>query len=151
MKIAIGSDHAGFELKEHIKQFLETRDISIKDVGVYSLDRADYPDLAVKVARAVSTKDCDKGILICGSGIGVSIAANKIKGIRAALCHDAYCAKMAREHNDANIVALGARVIGPGQAEMIVDTFLNTKFAKGRHAARVEKIMNIENIDDNKY
>ena len=151
MRIVIGSDHAGFELKEHIKQFLENKNIEIKDVGAYTPDRVDYPDIAVKVARAVSTKDCDKGIIICGTGIGVSIAANKIKGIRAALCLDAYCAQMAREHNDANIVTLGARVIGNGQAEMIVETFLNTAFAEGRHTDRVEKIMNIENIDDSKY
>lgn len=140
MLIAIGSDHGGFHLKEDIKAFLTEKNIDYRDVGTFSTESVDYPDFALKVAKAVTSGECDKGIVICGTGIGVSIAANKVKGIRAALCHDVFSAKMSREHNDANVLAMGERVIGRGLARMIVDTWLNAKFAGGRHSRRVEKI-----------
>lgn len=145
MKIAIGSDHGGFELKETIREYLLKKGIEIKDVGVFSEDSVDYPDYAVKVGEIVTAGDADLGILICGTGIGMSIAANKVDGVRCALCNDVFSAKMARGHNDANILAMGARVIGRGTALMIIDHFLSSTFEGGRHASRVEKIMDIEN------
>lgn len=144
MLIAVGSDHGGYHLKEDIKRYLEERNISCRDFGTYSTDSVDYPDIARSVAQAVVAGECARGIIICGTGIGVSISANKIKGIRAALCHDTFSAQMAREHNDANILTMGERVVGPGLALAIVEKWLATDFAGGRHARRVDKIMKLE-------
>ncbi len=141
MRIIIGSDHAGFELKEAVRQYLQDNDHEVYDQGTYSAtESVDYPDYAIGVARAVVSGQQELGIVICGTGIGVSIAANKVHGARAALCTDAYMAKMARAHNDANILCMGARVIGQGEAVDIVEAFLTTAFAHGRHARRLEKI-----------
>lgn len=143
--VAIGSDHAGFELKDAIKKVLSESKIKYNDYGTYSSESTDYPDYAVKVASAVSTGKYEKGILICGTGIGVSITANKFSGIRAALCNDVYSAKMSRAHNDANILALGGRVIGKGLAEEIVKAWLETEFSeKENHKRRIKKIRLIE-------
>lgn len=136
--IALGSDQAGYGLKQEIIQYLETNGLEYKDYGSYDAEPVDYPVYGKKVARAVASGECEKGILICGTGIGISIAANKIKGIRAALCSDCFSAEATRLHNDANIVAMGARVVGPGLAVKIVDTFLNTEFSGAeRHARRI--------------
>lgn len=144
MRVAIGSDHGGFNLKAEIIGYLKEKQIDYHDFGTYSLDSVDYPDFARIVADAVAGEDCDRGILCCGTGIGVCIAANKVAGIRAALCHDTFSARMASEHNNANIITLGERVIGPGLACDIVDAWLNSEFAGGRHARRIEKISEIE-------
>lgn len=144
MNIAIGCDHAGFELKEHLKGFLDGEGHKIEDCGTYDEQSVDYPDFASKVAEAVSAGRAERGVLICGTGLGMSMTANKVKGVRAALCHDSYTARMAREHNDANILVLGGRVTGKGVAEEIASIFMNTPFAGGRHARRVEKIMKKE-------
>ena len=139
--IAIGSDHGGYELKKEIIAYLEDNNLEYKDYGTYTSDSCDYPVYAKKVARAILSGECEKGILICGTGIGISITANKFKGIRAALCHDCFSAQATREHNDANIVAMGARVVGPGLAVKIVDTFLNTEFSGDeRHINRIRQI-----------
>lgn len=139
--IALGSDQAGYELKQVIIKHLEQRGLEYKDYGSYNADPVDYPIYGKKVARAIVEGECDKGILICGTGIGISIAANKIKGIRAAVCSDCFSAEATRLHNDANILAFGARVIGPGLAEKIVDTFLDTEFSGvERHQRRVDMI-----------
>ena len=142
--IAIGSDHAGFYLKEEIKRHLEDRGVEYKDYGTYSNERANYAEYGEKVARAVAGGECEMGILVCGTGIGISIAANKVKGIRAVACSDCYSAKMSRRHNDANILALGGRVVGPGLAITIVDAWLDEEFEGGRHKERVDYIMEIE-------
>jgi len=142
--VAIGSDHGGFRLKEEIKQLLGEMNIQFRDFGTFSTDSVDYPDISRNVAQAVAGGECDRGIIICGTGIGVSIAANKIKGIRAALCHDVFSAQMSREHNDANILTMGERVIGFGLARTIVETWLTTEFTGGRHAVRVGKIAELE-------
>ena len=139
-KLVIGSDHGGFTLKEAIKKHLAERGVAVMDMGTHSLDSVDYPDVAVAVAKAVAAGEYECGILICGTGVGVSIAANKVPGIRAALCHDTFSAAMSREHNDANILTMGERVIGQGLACMIVDTWLSSAFTGGRHARRVEKL-----------
>lgn len=144
VNIAIGSDHGGFGLKEDIKAMLAEQNIPFHDFGTYSAESVDYPDISREVAQAVAAGEYDRGIIICGTGIGVSIAANKIKGIRAALCHDVFSAKMSREHNDANILTMGERVIGQGLARMIVQTWLSTEFAGGRHGRRVCKIAKLE-------
>ena len=144
MKIGIGSDPGGFELKEYIKEFLDKEGISYVDYGTNSLDSVDYPDYGKKVAEAVVAKEVDRAIVICGTGIGISIACNKVKGIRCALCGDTYSARMSREHNDANILALGGRVIGRDLALEIVSIWLKSEFAGGRHEKRVEKISEIE-------
>jgi ribose 5-phosphate isomerase B len=144
MLIALGSDHGGFHLKEEIKAFLDERKIAYRDFGTFSADSVDYPDIAKTVAGAIADGRCDRGILICGTGIGISIAANKIKGIRAALCHDTFSAQMSRQHNDANVLAMGGRVIGAGLAMAIVDKWLTTEFEGGRHARRVDKISGLE-------
>ena len=137
--IAIASDHGGFELKQEIRKYLDERNIPYKDFGTNSTDSCDYPVYAKEVAHAVANKEFEKGILICGTGIGISIAANKVKGIRAALCHDCFSAQATREHNDANILAMGGRVIGAGLALKIVDTFLNTEFSNDeRHKRRID-------------
>lgn len=136
--IALGNDQAGFGLKQEVMRYLDEHDIPYKDYGSYSEESVDYPVYAKKVAHAVADGECEKGILICGTGIGISIAANKVKGVRAALCHDTFSAEATRQHNDANILAMGARVIGPGLAVKIVDTFLHTDFSNAeRHARRV--------------
>jgi len=142
--IAIGSDHGGFALKQEIMKHLEERKLEYIDFGTYSSDSCDYPQYGAAVGRAVASGSCERGILICGTGIGISISANKIHGVRAALCGDCFSAEMTRRHNDANIVALGARVVGPGLALKIVDTFLDTEFEGGRHARRIEQMMALE-------
>lgn len=144
MKIAVGSDHAGFSLKQAITRRLTEKGYEYHDFGAYSLESVDYPDQAEKVALAVADGEFDQGILICGTGIGVSISANKIKGIRAALCGDVFSARMARAHNDSNILALGARVIGEGLALEIVDAYLAEEFVGERHQRRVDKMMRLE-------
>ncbi len=139
--IALGSDHGGFELKEAIKTHLDSRGIEYKDLGSHSSEAVDYPEYGRKVAKAVASGECTKGILICGTGIGISMAANKVKGIRCALCHDVFSAKATREHNDANVLAMGGRVVGEGLALMIVDTFLDTAFSgEERHQRRIDLI-----------
>jgi len=147
MKIAIGSDHGGYNLKEIIKNYLAQRGIEFEDMGTYSTESCDYTDYAVKTAKAVVSGEYERGILICGTGIGISIAANKVKGIRAALCGDTFSARMSREHNDSNILCMGERVIGAGLAVDIVDEWLKGTFAGGRHAGRVQKIINFEKYD----
>lgn len=144
MKIGIGSDHGGYELKEQIKEHLFKQGIEYIDYGTNSNDSVDYPDFGKKVAEAVVAKEVDRGIIICGTGIGISIAANKVKGIRCALCGDTFSARMSMEHNNANMIALGARVLGVGLALEIVDTYLKSEFQGGRHAIRVNKISEIE-------
>lgn len=144
MKIGIGSDHGGYELKDSIKKHLIENDIEVIDYGTDSTESVDYPDFGKKVAESVVSNEVDRGIVICGTGIGISIAANKVKGIRAALCTDSYSAKMSMEHNNANVLALGARVLGEGLALDIVDTWINSKFQAGRHERRVNKISEIE-------
>ena len=139
--IAIGSDHGGFRLKEAIKQHLEKRGLEYKDCGAYSEDSCDYPVYGRAVARAVASGECDRGIAVCGTGIGISITANKVPGIRAALCGDCFSAEATRLHNDANVLALGARVVGEGLALKIVDTFLDTPFSGDqRHIRRISMI-----------
>ena len=139
--IAIGSDHGGFELKEAIKKHLDERGLEYKDYGTYSKDSCDYPTYGKLVAHAVADGECDRGIIICGTGIGISITANKVKGIRAALCGDCFSAEATRLHNDANILALGARVTAEGLALKIVDTFLDTPFSGDeRHLRRIAGI-----------
>jgi ribose 5-phosphate isomerase B len=140
MKYFIGTDHAGFEVKPFVIEYLEKRGIEVEDLGTYSNESVDYPDYAHKVAEAVKNNPGTMGILICGSGIGMSLAANKHKGIRAALCHDHYTASMARRHNDANILCFGARIVGKGEIESILEGWLNSEFEGGRHQRRVEKI-----------
>jgi len=144
MMIAIGSDHGGLNLKEEIKKMFTQQNIEFRDFGTHTIESVDYPDIASKVSKAVVSGECTRGIIICGTGIGVSIAANKIKGIRAALCHDVFSAQMSREHNDANILTMGERVIGAGLACMIVSTWLKAEFAGGRHGCRVDKISQLE-------
>ena len=139
--IALGSDHGGYGLKQEIIRYLEEKGIEYKDYGCYDERPCDYPVYGKKAAQAVASGECEKGILICGTGIVISIAANKVKGIRAALCHDVFSAKATREHNDANMLAMGARVVGPGLALMIVDTFLNTEFSHAeRHQNRIDQL-----------
>jgi len=142
--IAIGSDHGGFELKQFVMKHLDELGLAYRDYGTYSADSCDYPVYGEAVARAVASGEAEKGIVICGTGIGISIAANKVKGIRAALCGDCYSAEFTRRHNDANILAMGARVTGSGLALKIVDTFLNTAFEGGRHAKRIALIAELE-------
>ncbi len=139
--IAIGSDQGGFELKQAIMKHLKERNLEFKDYGSYSEESVDYPEYGRKVAEAVADGTCDRGILICGTGIGISIVANKVKGIRAALCTDCFMAEATRQHNDANVLALGGRVVGPGLALKIVDTFLDTEFSnEERHIRRIKMI-----------
>lgn len=144
MKIALGSDHGGFELKGEIISFLKDNGYEIKDFGTNSTDSCDYADYAIKVSEAVAAKECDFGILICGTGIGIGIAANKVPGIRAALCSDTFSAHATREHNNANILTMGQRVVGVGLALDIVKTFLTSEFEGDRHIRRIEKISEIE-------
>ena len=144
MRIVIGADHAGYELKQQIARYLLAQGHQVQDLGTHGLKRVDYPDFAVLVARAVVAGEAERGILICGTGIGMSIAANKVRGARAAVCTDCYMARMAREHNDARILCLGGRVLGPGSALDVVEVFLRTDFVGGRHAQRVDKIGALE-------
>lgn len=143
--IAIGSDHAGFPLKEEIKKHLEEKNIDFTDVGCYTPERFDYAVSAQKACDKVVTEECDKAILCCGTGVGISMAANKVKGIRACCCSDYFSAKLTRAHNDANVLCLGNRVIGAGLACELVDVFLNTEFEGGRHQTRIDQITSIEN------
>lgn len=143
--IAIGSDHGGYELKEHVKKHLVENGMEVKDFGTFSEASVDYPDCAKPVCEAVINGEAERGILLCGTGIGISIAANKYNGIRAALCSDVYSAMMAKQHNNANILCLGGRVTGRELAFMIVDTWLKTEFEGGRHADRIKMIHDIEN------
>lgn len=139
--IAIGADHGGFKLKNEIIAHLKSQNIDVKDFGTDSEDAVDYPDFGHAVANAVLDGTCEQGIVICGTGIGISISANKVPGIRCALCHDCFSAEATKLHNDANVLALGARVVGPGLALKIVDTFLRTSFSKeDRHERRIAKI-----------
>lgn len=144
MKIVIACDHGGLELKEIVKEHLTKKGHFVNDIGTYSIESVDYPDYGKKAAEMVIQGEVEKGIVICGTGIGISLAANKVSGIRCALCTNEYMAKMARLHNDANMLSLGNRVIGTGIALEIVDVFLATEFEGGRHANRVNKIMEIE-------
>lgn len=144
MKIAISSDHGGNNLRKEIMSLLEELNISYEDFGPKSNDSVDYPDYAKPVADGVASGEFDRGILICGTGIGMSIAANKVKGIRCALVHDVFSAKATRCHNDSNVLALGERVIGPGLAGEIVKAWLNTDFEGGRHTRRIDKISELE-------
>ena len=144
MKVALGSDHAGFAMKGALKAILESWGHEVDDLGAYSEESVDYPDFAAKVGRGVAAGDYEAGILICGTGLGMTIAANKIKGVRAVVAHDTFSARMSRAHNNANVLALGARVIGEGLAEEIVKVWLSTEFEGGRHQRRVDKLTRLE-------
>ena len=143
--IAIASDHGGYALKEHIKAYLAAKGITCQDFGCETPDRCDYPVFGKAAAQAVASGQCEKGIVICPTGIGISISANKVKGIRCALCGDPLSASLTRRHNNANMLAMGAGIVGKNLAENIVDTFLNTQFEGGRHERRVNALMAIEN------
>lgn len=144
MKIAIGCDHGGYDLKEHIVQLLEDMGHEVKDCGTYSKESCDYPIFGEAAARAVASGECERGIVICTTGIGISIAANKVKGIRCAHVCDPLAAEMTRRHNDANIIAMGAGIVGPNLARRMVEVFLNTEFEGGRHARRVALLDSIQ-------
>jgi len=144
MIIGIGSDHGGFELKEEMRKFLEENGYQVKDFGTHSKESVDYPDYGRIVGEAVVAGEVDKGVVICGTGIGISISANKVKGVRAALCGDVYSARMSREHNDANVIAMGGRVLGVDLAKEILSTYLKSEFQGGIHERRVNKIAEIE-------
>ena len=142
--IGIGNDHGGYELKMHIKKLLESKGIEVKDFGTHDTNSIDYPDIAVPVCKSVVSGECEYGILVCGTGIGMSIAANKHNGIRAACCSDTFSARMTRMHNDANVLCLGGRVVGAGLACDMVDLFVDTLFEGGRHTTRVSMLTDIE-------
>ena len=142
--LAIGSDHGGFELKEHIKKYLDEKGVEYKDFGCYDESSVDYPDIAEAVCKSINDGESENGILVCGTGIGISIAANKIDGIRAAHCHDVYSAEMTKRHNNANVICMGGRVIGRELAFKIVDAWLGAEFEGGRHQTRIDKIHNLE-------
>lgn len=144
MKISIASDHGGFALKEYLKNYLENLGHTVLDCGTHSEDSCDYPDFGVAAARAVAEGRCERGIVVCTTGIGISITANKVRGIRCALCRDVLSARLTRQHNNANMLALAGGFTGPFEAEHIVDAFLTTEFEGGRHQRRVDKIMEIE-------
>jgi ribose 5-phosphate isomerase B len=144
MKIATGSDHAGYAAKEHLNRWLAERGHDVLDLGTHGSASVDYPDFAARVGRAIVSGDAPLGLLICGSGIGMSIAANKIAGVRAAHCTDSYQARVSRQHNDANVLCMGARVSGLGAMEDTLQAFLDHRFEGGRHAPRVEKIQQLE-------
>ena len=144
MKIAIGSDHGGYDLKEQVKTWLQEMGHEVEDFGCHSKESCDYPDFGAAAARAVADGRCQRGIVICTTGIGISIAANKVKGIRCALCGDPWSAEMTRRHNDANMLAMGAGVVGPQLARRIVEAFLTHEFEGGRHQRRVDKMMALE-------
>ena len=139
MKIAIGADHGGFQMKEMLKEFVCSLGHEVDDAGCFSMDSVDYPGYAKTVSEKVQNGSCAAGILICGTGIGMSLVANRFSAVRAALCHDEYTARLSREHNDANILCLGARVVGDGVAQGIVKTWLETDFAGGRHQKRIDQ------------
>ncbi len=145
MKIALGCDHGGLEHKNSILEHLKSRGFDVVDFGIYEQVSVNYPEIALKVANAVSTQECELGILVCGTGIGMSLAANKVKGIRAAVCSEHFSAKYTRLHNNSNILCLGGRVIGIGTALELVDLFVDTQFEGGRHQTRVDMITEIEN------
>ena len=145
MKIALGCDHGGYELKQFIMKTLEKLGYEYEDFGCYSLESCDYPDFGAAAARAVAEGKCDRGIVICTTGIGISIAANKIKGIRACCCSDSFSCEYTRRHNDANALCMGGRVVGAGLACQLVDIFLNTQFEGGRHQRRIDKLTALEN------
>ena len=147
MRIAIGCDHAGPALKDELLQHLDEQNIDYVDLGVSLGDKADYPDKAKEVCETLLSGKCDLAVLICGTGIGMSISANKIKGIRAACCSDTFSAEYTRRHNDANVLCIGARVVGPGLACQLVDVFINARFEGGRHQRRVDKITALEQQD----
>jgi ribose 5-phosphate isomerase B len=142
--IALGSDHGGYDLKERVKDYLDKEGIAYKDYGCYNKESCDYPVFGKAAAEAVASGECDRGIVICTTGIGISITANKVKGIRCALCSDPLSAEMTRRHNDANMLAMGAGIVGTNLAERIVEVFLNTEFEGGRHARRVGLITEME-------
>ena len=144
MKVVLASDHRGYQLKDSLKKFLEEREIEFLDVGAFSADSVDYPDFAMLAAEKVSHGEYDRGILICGSGIGMCVVANKFPGIRAAVCHDVSTAEMSRKHNDSNMLSLGADVINEELARKILHVWLETKFEEGRHLRRIQKISEIE-------
>ena len=146
MKYFIGADHAGIDIKAYVKELFEKKGHEVIDLGPTTKDRVDYPDYAAKVCKSILENEGSKGILICGSGIGMSMAANKFDGIRAALCHNEYSAKMAREHNDANVICLGERVSGYGMVDAIIDSWDTSSFEGGRHEGRVEKINALSKI-----
>lgn len=144
MKIAVACDHGGFRLKNVLINEMESQGYEVIDFGTYDEESCDYPDYAVKAARAVSSGECDKGVVVCGTGIGVSMTANKVKGIRCALVHDVFSAKATRAHNDSNMLAMGQRVIGEGLAVEILNAWLHTDFEGGRHEQRIKKLMDLE-------
>ncbi len=145
MKIAIGSDHGGYDLKEQVKTWLQEMGHEVEDFGCHSKESCDYPDFGAAAARAVASGQCEKGVVICTTGIGISMTANKVKGIRCALCGDPWSAEMTRRHNDANMLAMGAGVVGPQLARQILEAFLTHDFEGGRHQRRVDKLMALEN------
>lgn len=145
MKIGIGNDHAAYDMKLEIKSYLEEKGHEVIDFGCHSTERANYPEFGEKVGRAVAGKEVDCGVLICGTGIGISMAANKVKGVRAAVVSEPVSARLTKEHNDANIIAFGARIVGIEEAKAIVDAYLNATFQGGRHKERVDMLMEIEN------
>ena len=147
MKIAIGNDHVALDMKNHIKAYIESKGHTVSDFGAYTDERTDYPIYAARVSNAILSGECELGILICGTGVGMSIAANKINGIRAAVCSEPYSARLTRQHNNANIIAFGARVVGEATAEMIVDEFLSAEYEGGRHQGRIDMIEAIERGD----
>jgi len=146
VKLAIGADHAGYYLKERVKEFLKSKNIDFKDYGTFKIESCDYPEYAYKVGQAVVNGEADLGILICGTGIGMSITANKIKGIRAALVYDEQTAKLSRQHNDANVLCLGGRLTPEEEAKKIVDVWLNTSFEGGRHEKRIKLISQLTGL-----
>lgn len=146
MKIALGSDHAGYSLKEEIKKYLDLKEIPFTDFGTFKIDSSDYPEFAYKVGNAIANTECDRGILICGTGIGMSITANKIRGIRAAVVNSEEGAKMSRLHNDANVLCLGARMVEPENALKILDIWINTSFEGGRHQKRTNLITQLTGL-----
>jgi ribose 5-phosphate isomerase B len=147
MKIALGCDEAGLTMMDMIRDYLKQKQIEVQDFGVHSVDPVDYPDIALVASEAVASGECERGILVCGTGIGMSITANKVPGVRAALCHDTYSAERARKSNDAQVLCMGARVIGPELAKSILDHWLDSEFAGGRSAPKVAKM----NAVDEKY
>lgn len=144
MLIALGSDHVGIELKYTVMEYLKAKGIAYKDFGTYTAERCNYPEYAFAAASAVANGECEKGILFCGTGVGIGIAANKVKGIRCVTCSEPYSALLSRQHNDTNMLSIGARVVGKDLALMIVEAWLNGEFEGGRHAARVAQIAEIE-------
>jgi ribose 5-phosphate isomerase B len=143
--LAIGSDHAAYSFKEEIKAYLIEKGHTVKDFGTFGPERVDYCDFGFAVGESVVKGECEKGLVFCGTGVGISISANKVKGIRAVVCSEPYSAKLSREHNDTNVLALGARVVGIELAKMIIETWLEAKFEGGRHAGRIQKIAGYEN------